>query len=163
MDPVSELREELWLLCEKFYRFISSHKACCSHCSNSPSTPSRSSSEGDSSPSHSPTPTQLFTILDNSPEGPVPVSDPPSWLVAALQHPDLPEGFASELYSLPPLTHQFPPMVITTVKLAFAGSTPFYLGIQGDKSLHVTITADRALVATTIKLSADPSVPLPRL
>ncbi|KAI6097052.1 hypothetical protein F5141DRAFT_1067335 [Pisolithus sp. B1] len=163
VDPVSELQEELQLLCEKFYCFISSHEACCGHHSNSPSTPSGSSSKGNSAPSHSPTPTPLFTKLDNSPEGPIPVSDPPSWLVAALQHLDLPEGFTGELYSLPPPACQFPPMIITAVKLAFAGSTPFYLGIQGDKSFHVTAMADRALVATTIKLSADPSVPSPRL
>ncbi|KAI6116659.1 hypothetical protein EDD16DRAFT_1708320 [Pisolithus croceorrhizus] len=163
MDPVSKLREELWLLCEKFYHFVSSHEACCGCCSNSPSTPSESSSEGNNPQSHSPTPILPFTIVDDSPEGPVLVSDPPSWLVAALQHLDLPEEFASELYSPPPLDCQLPPMTITAVKLAFAGSTPFYLGIQGNKSLHVTVMANRALVATTIKLSADPSAPSPHL
>ncbi|KAI6137010.1 hypothetical protein F5141DRAFT_1209314 [Pisolithus sp. B1] len=159
-NPLSELQEELQLLHEKFYQFMSSHEACCGRCSGSPTNSSKSDSGGDDSSSHSPIPPLPFTLMDNSPEGAVPVSDPPSWLVAVLQHPDTLEDFTGELYSPGPPENQLHPRTLTAIKLVFSGSPPFYLGIAGDKSLHVSAMADCALVATTLKLPPDPSIPL---
>ncbi|KAI6108811.1 hypothetical protein EDD16DRAFT_1522853 [Pisolithus croceorrhizus] len=151
--------QPLLTLCLSFRR-SSDFSACCGYCSNPPSSSSESSSKADSTLSHLPLPVSPFTILDNSPKGPVLVSDPPTWLIAALQHPDIPDVFTGKLYSPGPPDCHFPSMVLTTIKLVFSGSTPLYLGVKGDHSLYIATMADCSLVAATIKLPADPSVPM---
>ncbi|KAI6102423.1 hypothetical protein EV401DRAFT_1893922 [Pisolithus croceorrhizus] len=71
-----------------------------------------------------------FTIVDSSAEGSVLVPDPPTWLLAALHHLDVPPEFT--------------------------GSPPVYLGVTGDHSLHITTTATHTQVVSTIKLPFDP-------
>ncbi|KAI6097066.1 hypothetical protein F5141DRAFT_1067346 [Pisolithus sp. B1] len=141
---------------------MSSHEACCDCCSNSPLEASESSSEDDGSPSHPPTPVPpaSFTIIINTPEGPVPVPNSPPWLITALQHPDVPSKFTGELYSLVLLDCHLLARTVTAVKLVFMGIHPLYLGIQGDKTLNVSTWAECSLVATTFKLPADSSVPM---
>ncbi|KAI6124960.1 hypothetical protein EDD17DRAFT_1758532 [Pisolithus thermaeus] len=105
---------------------------------------SESSSEDDGSPSHppSPSPSAPFTIMDASPEGPVRVPNP-------------------HLGYLEPIDCHLPARVNTAVRLIFAGSPPFYLSIRpDDQSLYVATWAEHSLEAATLKLPADPSMPM---
>ncbi|KAI6094185.1 hypothetical protein EDD16DRAFT_1707110 [Pisolithus croceorrhizus] len=137
-NPVSKLWEELWILHEKFYHFMSTHEACCTHGSNSHSTSSGPSTEDKDFPSHP------ATLTSPSPS----LTAPQMVLSWSLT---LPPG------CLGPLSQELPPRTIFMIKLMYAGSPPLYLGVTRDNGLHTATTAAHAQVVTTIKLPADPS------
>ncbi|KAI6106265.1 hypothetical protein EDD16DRAFT_1524064 [Pisolithus croceorrhizus] len=109
---------------------------------NSHSTSSESPSKDEGPP---------FTFADNTPSSTVPVSDPPPGYA--------PSEFSGPLYVPGPLSKELPPRTLSVVKLVFAGSSPFYLGVTRDHTLHTTTSALHAQVVSTLKLPADPSVP----
>ncbi|KAI6013531.1 hypothetical protein EDC04DRAFT_2904542 [Pisolithus marmoratus] len=157
-SQIAALQVEISALRESFYKYIASHETCCHH-SNSPSaTSSEADSDQESIPS--PPPPQ-FSLHRVNPDGsPSAVTNHPTWLVAALSTPDLPNHFTGDLTYTAPLTPtQFPDNVIEVVKLKFGGTSPLYLGISRLRHLAVAATSERGLVSKSLNLPPDPSVP----
>ncbi|KAI6018597.1 hypothetical protein PISMIDRAFT_24227 [Pisolithus microcarpus 441] len=160
---VDRLWTELHALKEKFYKYIASHEACCHH-SNSPSEASEEEAlPGGNDPPPATSTTPPFTLLSERPDGVTVLnSNPPQWLTTVLNCLDLPPEFSGPLYSpdsnsLNESSH--PLWAVSIVKLHFRGSSPFYLVVCGDKSLHISSTTERSAIATTIKLPPDPTIP----
>ncbi|KAI6022105.1 hypothetical protein EDC04DRAFT_2900918 [Pisolithus marmoratus] len=160
-SQIAALQAEISALRESFYKYIASHETCC-HRSNSPSN---ASSEADSKQgsTSSPPPPQFSLQRVNSDGSPAAVANHPSWLVAALRTPDIPNRFTGNLtYTSPLSLSPFPENIIEVVKLKFGGASPFYLGISLSRHLAVATIAERGMVTKTFNLPPDPSVPKAR-
>ncbi|KAI6008009.1 hypothetical protein EDC04DRAFT_2907366 [Pisolithus marmoratus] len=98
-SELSKLRQEIAELRDKFLNYITSHEACCTHCSNSPSE----SSEEDHTVCVTPCPplVLLTLLLDGSAK---PAVNPLTWLVTALAQQDLPITFRDSVFVPSPFT-----------------------------------------------------------
>ncbi|KAI6103462.1 hypothetical protein F5141DRAFT_1217110 [Pisolithus sp. B1] len=158
---VKELWAELATLKEKFYKYITSHKACCQH-SNSHSEASEEAPSDNNGQPSPPPPPPAFNLLIQRPDGAmVPNDNPPSWLPTVLNCLDPPPTFLGSLYTPdpPPMKDSPPCGTVEVLKLHFCGSRPFYLVVCPDRSLHIISSAEHSEVSTFFKFPPDPTVP----
>ncbi|KAI6013715.1 hypothetical protein BKA83DRAFT_19144 [Pisolithus microcarpus] len=162
-SEVEWLWAELTTLKEKFYKYIASHKACCTHSDSSSSSDSSEEQASDGNQTPQPPPSPLFWLVVQQPESTtVPDDNPPSWLTTTLSCLNLPQQFSEALHTPDPGILELPPCGMEAViKLHFHNSPPFCLAVCMDRSLHVVATLGIAQgdLATFIKLPPDPSVP----
>ncbi|KAI5988837.1 hypothetical protein EDC04DRAFT_2912445 [Pisolithus marmoratus] len=160
---IAELHAEIALLHKKLYNLTVSHEACCLCHSNPPPSPPLGviPEEGSTHPTPSPPPLP-FLLLKASQNGIAPDPHLPSWLTTALSIEDIPSAFKGTLYSplSVTLSTPLPQGTVSTIKLAFEGSTPFYLGVLPGGFLEVAPTADRSLVAKVYRFPPDSTIPM---
>ncbi|KAI6043172.1 hypothetical protein EDC04DRAFT_2891183 [Pisolithus marmoratus] len=162
-NVIAELRAKIALLHKKLYNLAVPHKACCLRHSNPPPSPPLGviPKEGSTNPTPSPPPPP-FLLLKASQNGIAPDPHLPSWLTTALSIEDIPSAFKGTLYSPSSVTLSttLPQGTVSTIKLAFEGSTPFYLGILPRGFLEVAPMADCSLVANVYRFPPDSTIPM---
>ncbi|KAI6030163.1 hypothetical protein EDC04DRAFT_2605446 [Pisolithus marmoratus] len=154
-----ELQRELQELQEKFYNYVSTHEACCAHCSPQPASPSSSEDDhSDQDHSTSPPPQPFFYVP--GPNGTSIPATPPSWLRTVLSSNDTPPEFQGEIHTQGPLSST--PLLqgaTAALKLIFEGTPPLYLGVYKDKSIVVAASASQDMVTAMLRFPPDPTTP----
>ncbi|KAI6017832.1 hypothetical protein EDC04DRAFT_2902452 [Pisolithus marmoratus] len=157
-DPVAELWAEISSLQDKFYKYITTHKACCCH--SNPSPPASSEDGSDKESTHSPPPPPHYILKKIEDSAIEAFINPPTWLATVLRAPDLPTHFTGNLVICCPVSLGSPPRdALEAIKLKFGGSSPFYLRVSQNRHLTISTMADRSLVTNSFSFPPNPSVP----